>query len=121
VARRRQALPWFELKAVPLRDRRRRASLADFSEALAVLIYHYMFGPDYSAGCATCRRSLMGSTAPSFIWRTTTSRFRGVAAPLAKLQAYKRRMGWTFPWASSFGGDFNFRLSASFTEDNSAR
>jgi predicted dithiol-disulfide oxidoreductase (DUF899 family) len=42
-------------------------------------------------------------------------------APLAKLQAYKRRMGWTFPWASSFGGDFNFDFNVSFTESNSAR
>src|SRR4029077_15732380 len=83
-----------------------------------LLVYHYMFGPDYKAGCATCSTIADGfdgfvvHLANHDVTLSAVSR-----APLAKLQAYKRRMGWTFPWASSHGSDFNFDFNVSFTEE----
>ena len=77
-----------------------------------------MFGPDYKAGCATCSTIADGfdgfgvHLANHDVTLSAVSR-----APLAKLQAYKRRMGWTFPWASSFGGDFNRDFNVWFTEE----
>jgi predicted dithiol-disulfide oxidoreductase (DUF899 family) len=77
-----------------------------------------MFGPDYKAGCPSCSAIADGfngsvvhlANHDVMLWAVSR-------APLAKLQSYKRRLGWTFPWASSFGGDFNFDFDASFTED----
>ena len=77
-----------------------------------LLVYHFMFGPDYTAGCPACSAIADGfdgfvvHLANDDVTLSAVSR-----APLAKLQAYKRRMGWTFPWASSFGSDFNFNVS----------
>lgn len=77
-----------------------------------------MFGPDFAAGCPSCSSiaggfdGLAAHLADHDVMLWAVSR-----APLAKLQAYKRRMGWTFPWASSFGSDFNFDFNASFTEE----
>jgi predicted dithiol-disulfide oxidoreductase (DUF899 family) len=94
------------------------ASLADlFRGRSQLLIYHFMFGPDYTAGCPSCSAIADGFNgfvvhlANHDVTLSAVSR-----APLAKLQAYKRRMGWTFPWASSFGSDFNFDFSVGFTE-----
>src|SRR4029078_13539296 len=73
-----------------------------------ILVYHFMFGPDYKAGCPSCSAIADGFNgfavhlAHHDVMLLAVSR-----APLAKLQAFKQRMGWTFPWASSFGGDFN--------------
>lgn len=87
-------------------------------ERSQLIVYHFMFGPDYKAGCPSCS--------------SIADRFNGIAvhlenhdaalsvlsrAPLVKLQACKQRMGWTFPWASSHGGDFNFDFDVSFTEE----
>jgi predicted dithiol-disulfide oxidoreductase (DUF899 family) len=77
-----------------------------------------MFGPDYTAGCATC--STIADGFDGFVVHLANHDVTLAAvsrAPLAKLQAYKRRMGWTFPWASSLGGDFNCDFSVSFTEE----
>src|SRR5258707_3182206 len=119
LARRRQELPWVRM------DREYRfatdeegASLADlFRGRSQLLIYHFMFGPDYTAGCMTC--STIADSFNGFaihlanhdvmLWAVSR-------APLAKVQEYKRRMGWTFPWASSFGSDFNADFNVSFTE-----
>jgi peroxiredoxin len=83
-----------------------------------LLVYHFMFGPDYKAGCPSCSAIADGFNGIAthlanhdvMLWAVSR-------APLAKLQAYKKRMGWSFPWASSFGGDFNFDFSASFSEE----
>src|SRR5262249_22290114 len=83
-----------------------------------LLVYRYMFGPDYTVGCATCSTIADGFNgfvvhlANHDVTLSAVSR-----APLAKLQAYKRRMGWTFPWASSLGSDFNFDFNVSFAEE----
>jgi len=119
LARRRQALPWVRVdKAYKFDTDEGSASLADlFRGRSQLLVYHFMFGPDYKAGCPSCSSIADGFNgfavhlAHHDVTLTAMSR-----APLAKLQAYKQRMGWTFPWASSHGGDFNFDFNVSFTE-----
>ena len=120
VARRRQELPWVRIdKEYRFETDEGSASLADlFRGRSQLLVYHFMFGPDYTAGCATCSTIADGfngfavhlANHDVLLWAVSQ-------APLAKLQAYKRRMGWTFPWASSFGSDFNFDFNVSFTEE----
>jgi len=120
LARRRQALPWVRVdQAYRFETDEGTASLADlFRGRSQLLVYHFMFGPDYQAGCATCSTiadgfaGFVAHLANHDVTLSAVSR-----APLAKLQAYKRRMGWTFPWASSLGGDFNFDFNVSFTEE----
>jgi predicted dithiol-disulfide oxidoreductase (DUF899 family) len=120
LARRRQELPWVRVdKEYRFETDEGRASLADlFRGRSQLLVYHFMFGPDYMAGCATCSTIADGfdgfvvHLANHDVTLSAVSR-----APLAKLQAYKRRMGWTFPWASSLGNDFNFDFNVSFTEE----
>ena len=119
LARQRQDLPWVRIdKPYRFETDGGNASLADlFQGRSQLLVYHYMFGPDYKAGCATCSTIADGFNgfvvhlAHHDVTLCAVSR-----APLAKIAAYKRRMGWTFPWASSYGGDFNADFSISFTE-----
>jgi predicted dithiol-disulfide oxidoreductase (DUF899 family) len=119
VAQRRQDLPWVRIdKDYRFDTDEGRASLADlFRGRSQLLVYHFMFGPDYKAGCATCSSIADGFNgfvvhlANHDVMLSAVSR-----APLAQLHAYKQRMGWTFPWASSAPGDFNADFSVSFTE-----
>jgi predicted dithiol-disulfide oxidoreductase (DUF899 family) len=118
LARRRQELPWVRIdKEYRFETDEGSASLADlFKGRSQLLVYHFMFGPDYKAGCPSCSAIADGfdgsvvHLAHHDVTLSAVSR-----APLAKLQAYKRRMGWNFPWASSLGGDFNFDFNVSFT------
>src|SRR6202162_1976461 len=120
LAKRRQELPWGRVdKEYRFETDEGSASLADlFQGRSQLLVYHFMFGPDYTAGCATCSTIADGfegfvvHLANHDVTRAAVSR-----APLAKRQADKRRMGWTFPWASSLGSDFNFDFNVSFTEE----
>jgi predicted dithiol-disulfide oxidoreductase (DUF899 family) len=120
LARRRQELPWVRIdKAYRFETDEGNASLADlFRGRSQLLVYHFMFGPDYAAGCPSCSAIADGfdgfvvHLANHDVTLSAVSR-----APLAKLQAYKRRMGWTFPWASSHGSDFNHDFSVRFTEE----
>jgi predicted dithiol-disulfide oxidoreductase (DUF899 family) len=120
LARLRQALPWVPVdKPYRFETDAGSASLADlFQGRSQLLVYHFMFGPDYAAGCPSCSAIADGfdgfavHLANHDVMLTAVSR-----APLAKLQAYKRRMGWTFPWASSQGGEFNFDFNVSITEE----
>src|SRR6266852_3837425 len=120
LARRRQELPWVRIdKEYRFETDGGSASLADlFRGRSQLLVYHFMFGPDYTAGCATCStiadgfNGFIAHLANHDVTLSAVSR-----APLAKLQAYKRRMDWTFPWASSFRDDFNFDFNVSFTEE----
>ncbi len=119
LARRRQELPWVRIdEKYRFETDEGSASLADlFRGRSQLLIYHFMFGPDYKAGCPSCSpiadgfNGIVVHLANHDVMLSAVSR-----VPLAKLQAYKRRMGWTFPWASSFGGDFNSDFSVGFTE-----
>jgi predicted dithiol-disulfide oxidoreductase (DUF899 family) len=120
LARRRQALPWVRVdKEYRFETDEGPASLAGlFRGRSQLLIYHYMFGPDYQAGCATCSTIADGFDGFAVHLANHDVTLSAVSrAPLAKLQAYKRRMGWTFPWASSFGNDFNFDFNVSYTEE----
>ena len=120
LARRRQELPWVRIdKEYRFETDEGSASLADlFRGRSQLLVYHYMFGPDYTAGCATCSTIADGFNGFAVHLANHDVTLSAVSrAPLAKLQAYKRRMGWTFPWASSRGGDFNFDFNVSFTEE----
>jgi predicted dithiol-disulfide oxidoreductase (DUF899 family) len=119
MAQRRQELPWVRIdKDYSFETDAGKASLADlFRGCSQLLVYHFMFGPDYKAGCPSCSAIADGfngidvhlANHDVMLWAVSR-------APLAKLQAYKNRMGWTFPWASSFGSDFNADFAASFTE-----
>src|SRR5215203_4414820 len=120
VARQRRELPWVRI------DKEYRLDTDDGSTALKdlfrgrsqLIVYHFMFGPDYKAGCPSCSMiadAFNGSfihLANHDVMLWTVSR-----APLEKLQAYKQRMGWSFPWASSFGSDFNYDFNTSITEE----
>jgi predicted dithiol-disulfide oxidoreductase (DUF899 family) len=120
LARQRQELPWVRVdKEYQFETDEGRASLADlFRGRSQLLVYHFMFGPDYKAGCPSCSaiadgfNGFVAHLANHDVTLSAVSR-----APLAKLQAYKRRMGWTFPWASSLRGDFNFDFNVAFTEE----
>jgi predicted dithiol-disulfide oxidoreductase (DUF899 family) len=119
LANRRQELPWVRLdKQYRFYTDEGSSSLADlFQGRSQLLVYHFMFGPDYTAGCATCSTIADGFNGFAVHLANHDVTLSAVSrAPLAKLQAYKRRMGWTFPWASSFDSDFNYDFNASFTE-----
>ena len=120
LARRRQDLPWVRIdKKYQFETDEGNASLADlFRGRSQLLIYHFMFGPDYTAGCPACSNIADGFNAFAIHLANHDVTLGAVSrAPLAKLQAYKRRMGWTFPWASSNDGDFNFDFNVSVTEE----
>jgi predicted dithiol-disulfide oxidoreductase (DUF899 family) len=120
LARRRQDLPWVRIdKEYRFETDEGSASLADlFRGRSQLLVYHFMFGPDYTAGCPSC--SAIADGFGGFVVHLANHDVTLAAvsrAPLAKLQEYKRRMGWTFPWASSLGSDFNFDFNVSITEE----
>lgn len=120
LARQRQALPWVRVdKAYTFESDTGPVSLVDlFQGRSQMLVYHFMFGPDYTAGCPSC--SAIADGFNGFAVHLTNHDVALMAvsrAPLAKLQAYKKRLGWTFPWVSSHGGDFNFDFNVAFTEE----
>jgi predicted dithiol-disulfide oxidoreductase (DUF899 family) len=123
LTRRRMAMPWERVeKSYQFEGPSRTLSLADlFDGRSQLIVYHFMFAPDWEEGCKSC----------SF-W---ADNFNGIAihlnhrdvtltavsrAPLAKINAYKQRMGWSFPWVSSHGSDFNFDYHVSFTPEELA-
>jgi predicted dithiol-disulfide oxidoreductase (DUF899 family) len=120
LARQRRELPWVPInKGYRFETDEGSASLADlFRGRSQLLVYHFMFGPDYTGGCPSCSSIADGfngfavhlANHDVMLWAVSR-------APLAKLQAYRRRMAWAFPWASSLGGDFNFDFNTSLTEE----
>jgi predicted dithiol-disulfide oxidoreductase (DUF899 family) len=120
LARRRRELPWVRLdKEYTFETDQGTRNLVDlFDGRSQLLVYHFMFGPAYEAGCPVC-----SSIADNIDSNVTHLSARDVTmicvsrAPLEKLQAYKQRMGWSFDWVSSHGGDFNFDFGFSYTED----
>ena len=120
LARRRQQLPWVRVdKDYRFETDDGPASLADlFQGRSQLLVYHFMFGPDYAAGCPSCSAIADGFNGSVVHLANHDVTLGAVSrAPLAKLQAYKKRLGWTFPWASSFGSDFNYDFQAAVTEE----
>lgn len=120
LARKRRELPWVRVdKRYEFATEEGKATLAElFRGRSQLLVYHLMFGPDYSGACPSCSAIADGFNGFAvhlahhdvMLWAVSR-------APLAKIKAYKKRMGWTFPWASSHGGDFNFDYSVGFTAE----
>jgi predicted dithiol-disulfide oxidoreductase (DUF899 family) len=113
VAQMRRELPWVRI------DKEYHFDTVElFRGRSQLLVYHFMFGPEYTAGCPACSAIADGfdgfavhlAEHDMMLWAVSR-------APLPKLQAYKERMGWSFSWASSFGSDFNYDFHASLTED----
>ncbi|MET0533584.1 MAG: DUF899 domain-containing protein [Steroidobacter sp.] len=120
LAQQRQQLPWVRIdKQYRFDTDAGSGSLADlFRGRSQLLIYHFMFGPDYKAGCPSCSAIADGFNGIAVHLESHDVAFTAVSrAPLPKLQEYKRRMSWTFPWASSFGGDFNADFNVFFNEE----
>src|SRR5437870_7461787 len=120
LARQRQELPWVSInKGYRFQTDEGSASLADlFRGRSQLLVYHFMFGPDYAAGCPSCSMIADGFNGFAMHLANHDVSLMAVSrAAFAKLKAYKRRMGWTFPWASSLGSDFNFDFNVSLTEE----
>src|SRR5215467_3863587 len=120
VARQRRELPWVRIdKPYRFDTDEGTASLVDlFRGRSQLLIYHFMFGPGYTAGCPACSAIADGFNGFAIhlahhdvmLWAVSR-------APLEKLQGYKQRMGWSFPWASSFGSDFNADFDVALTAE----
>jgi len=120
LAERRRQLPWVRIdKEYRFETDEGSASLPDlFRGRSQLLVYHFMFGPDYKAGCPSCSSIADGFNGIAVHLANHDVTLGAVSrAPLAKLQAFKQRMGWTFPWASSFGGDFNADFAVGFTPE----
>ncbi|HEX6841066.1 MAG TPA: DUF899 domain-containing protein, partial [Stellaceae bacterium] len=120
LALQREALPWVRVdKEYRFDTDEGSASLKDlFRGRSQLLVYHFMFGPDYKAGCPSCSMIADGFNGFAVhLAHHDVMLWAASRAPLAKLQAYKRRMGWSFPWASASSGDFNFDLTVSITEE----
>ena len=119
VAELRQGLPWVRIEKTYAFDTDSgRATLKDlFQGRSQLLVYHFMFGPDYQAGCPSCSaiadgfNGIAAHLANHDVMLWAVSR-----APLSKLQGYKRRMEWSFPWASSAPSDFNADFNVYFTD-----
>ncbi len=124
LAQQRQALPWVRVdKNYRFETEQGSALLADlFQGRSQLLVYHFMFGPDYTAGCPSCSSIADGFNPLAVHLAHHDVTLMAVSrAPFAKLQTYKRRMGWDFPLASSHGGDFNFDFNVAFTEEQQRR
>lgn len=120
LAKQRQALPWVKVDKEYLFDTEiGKASLKDlFNGRSQLIIYHFMFGPDFAAGCPSCSSIADGFNGIFVHLENHDVAFSAVSrAPLAKLQAYKNRMEWKFPWASSSPSDFNTDFNVAFTEE----
>jgi predicted dithiol-disulfide oxidoreductase (DUF899 family) len=120
LARQRRELPWVPVeKEYRFETDEGTMTLADlFDGRSQLLVYHFMFGPSYAAGCPTCSSSAdaVNGVLPHLKARDATMVYVS-RAPLERLQAYKRRMGWSLRWVSSAGSDFNFDFGMSRTEE----
>jgi predicted dithiol-disulfide oxidoreductase (DUF899 family) len=120
----RRALPWLRIdKEYTFDGPNGRETLAQlFGDRSQLMIYHFMFAPEWEVGCKSC-----SFWADSFNGITAHLRQRDVAfaaasrAPLAKLQAFAKRLGWTFKWVSSYGSDFNYDFEVSFKPGDAGR
>jgi predicted dithiol-disulfide oxidoreductase (DUF899 family) len=120
LARMRQELPWVAVeKEYRFDTDEGQSTLAElFRGRSQMLVYHLMFGPDYQAACPSCSAIADGFNGFAVHLMNHDVMFWAISrAPLEKLDAFKQRMGWSFPWASSFGSDFNYDFSVSRTEE----
>jgi predicted dithiol-disulfide oxidoreductase (DUF899 family) len=120
LARRRRELPWVRVdKDYRFQTDEGETSLADlFRRRSQLLVYHFMFGPDYTAGCPACSAIADGFAGSAVHLANHDVTLMAISrAPIAAIQAYKERMGWGFPWASSHDTDFNYDFNTSVTEE----
>src|SRR5712691_11675138 len=120
LARQRQELPWVPIeKDYRFETDEGSASLADlFGGRSQLVMYHFMSGPEYAAGCPACSAIADGFNGSVVHLQNHDVAMMAVSlAPIAAIQGYKRRMGWSFPWASSLGTDFNCDFNVSITEE----
>ena len=120
LAQKRQELPWVRVeKDYPFDTDEGKASLSNlFRGRSQLLVYHFMFGPDFKAGCPSCSSIADGFDGIAVHLANHDVMFWAASrAPLPKLEAFKQRMGWTFPWASSQDSGFNFDFNVSITEE----
>jgi predicted dithiol-disulfide oxidoreductase (DUF899 family) len=124
VARQRRELPWVRVESDYVFDTEAgEATLADlFRGRSQLIVYHFMYGPDWDEGCPSCSSVADGFDETHLHLQNHDVAFTAVSrAPLDKLLAYRKRMGWSFPWASSGRSDFNFDFGVSFTEESVAQ
>jgi predicted dithiol-disulfide oxidoreductase (DUF899 family) len=120
LARQRQELPWVRVdKDYRFETDEGTASLAGlFRGRSQLLVYHFMLGPDYTAGCPSCSAIADGFNGSVIHLANHDVTLCAVSrAPLEKIRAYRRRMGWSFPWASAYGSDFNFDFGVAYTKE----
>ena len=120
LTRRRMTMPWERVeKPYRFEGPNGRLSLADlFDGRSQLIVYHFMFGPDWKEGCKSCSFWADNFNGVSIHLNHRDTALAAVSrAPYAKIDAYKRRMGWSFPWVSSGGSDFNFDYHVSFTPE----
>jgi predicted dithiol-disulfide oxidoreductase (DUF899 family) len=120
----RRELPWVKVDKAYVFDKPEgEKSLADlFGDRSQLLVYHFMLGPGWAAGCPNCSylADHFDGVLPHLAHRDVT--FTAISrAPLAEIEAYRKRMGWHFPWASSSGNDFNFDFGVSFKLDGNGK
>jgi predicted dithiol-disulfide oxidoreductase (DUF899 family) len=123
LTRHRMAMPWQQVeKSYQFEGPRGAVSLADlFEERSQLIVYHFMFGPDWEEGCKSCSFWADNFNGIPIHLNHRDVTFTAVSrAPLAKIDAYKARMGWSFPWVSSHGSDFSFDYHVSFTSEQIA-
>jgi predicted dithiol-disulfide oxidoreductase (DUF899 family) len=123
LARERREMPWVKIEKDYVFDTVvGKKSLGDlFAGRSQLLIYHFMFGPEWKEGCPSCSYVCdhLNGAVPHLAARDVTLTMVS-RAPLEKIQAFKKRMGWQFPWVSSFGTDFNYDFHVSFTPQQRA-
>jgi predicted dithiol-disulfide oxidoreductase (DUF899 family) len=120
---RRMAMPWERVeKSYRFEGPNGALSLADlFDGRSQLIVYHFMFGPDWDEGCKSCSFWADNFNGISIHLNHRDVTFTAVSrAPLGKINGYKKRMGWSFPWVSSDGGDFNFDYQVSFNPEQIA-
>ena len=123
LTRRRMALPWERVaKAYRFEGPDGALSLADlFDGRSQLIVYHFMLGPDWEEGCKSCSFWADNFDGIAIHLQHRDVTFTAVSrAPLAKIEAYRKRMGWSFPWVSSYGSDFNYDFHVSFTAEQLA-
>jgi predicted dithiol-disulfide oxidoreductase (DUF899 family) len=124
LAAERRNLPWVKVEKEYVFDTPRgKKKLADLFEGRSQLVaYHFMFGPDWEEGCPSC--SILGDHIDGSVTHLANRDVTLIAisrAPVAKIEAFKKRMGWRFKWASSFGNEFNRDYHVSFTPEEMAK
>jgi predicted dithiol-disulfide oxidoreductase (DUF899 family) len=120
----RRQLPWVKVDKIYVFERPNgKETLADLFEGRGQLIvYHFMFGPEWNEGCPSCSFNMDHTDGALVHLAQRDVTFVAISrAPLSKIEAFKRRMGWRFKWVSSYGNDFNYDYHVSFTTDEMTR